>query len=476
MNIRDDRATSLGLALVCITLLSGCGHMVQLADLHQVVDVKDVSPLRDASSRGVRNGVPRNDKVYIPGLPDVVELSSKNGAAITLMSAACSESSEMAEARRKDEELLPLDINLAQPGKHVRVSILALQHVRAVRVTETNKTVCIEGVPRKSWRSLQTALTGLGVSVALLPHETQWAMPGDVVKVTAEYRFGLRAGSAPEPYTFAATTIRIDSGGRGYVPAFDKVEPETKQAQPPAATGAATGANTAATAQVPAANPVAAAPNPGQPAQAPAMNPAALQPAATADEKAAIAGPDYSPLQVVAAQQSEAAARRISFWQPGNALDRQPTLDELERCLKAVTAVSQSKPLNKLFSRCASLGIDEYRYKFKDGNNRELSYRFSVEHNVTFVLWNGRRFVKPYRAGQTVAEAAKEVHREVLGHEVTISDDLFVVVDPHPAIRFSGEKPFYARLIDSPNAILDQVLVLPGDVVHLSRWKPRLPL
>lgn len=103
-----------------------------------------------------------------------------------------------------------------------------------------------------------------------------------------------------------------------------------------------------------------------------------------------------------------------------------------------------------------------------------MSYRFTVEHKVTFDLsGDGQRHAVPYRAGQTVADAARAIHHNVVGRDISSYDQSFATVDAHMAIRAGGEVPFYARL---RAAILDQVLLLPGDVVDLSRWEPRPPL
>lgn len=430
--IAGPRAATLLSCSVMLPLLLGCGHIVRFADLKPIMQVDDVTPLRHAVQHGLANGLPHSG-AYLVGPSDLIELKADKSP-VKPMSEDCATPCDGCA----DGERMEANVALAEMGRKVRVTAFVLSSVSALGIG--TKQVCLGPVLGQPWHQLRTALASLEVVPSILPQATRWAMPGDTVRVVVEFRFGLRQGAGVEPYTFAEMGTNVDGGGRAYVPAFSAVSPEMEEAQVASTKAART-------------TRAGAAPS-------------------AAEAEAAAAPSQYSTLQVVAEQQAQAAARHIVFWRPGRPLEEQPTLDQIERCLKAM---SSDQPLKTAFAGCPELGIDQYRYKPDATHNRQVSYRLAVEHRVTFVFWDGRRHAVPYRAGQTVADAARTIHHDVVGRDISSDDRLFATVDPHMAIRAGGERPFYARLA-APGAILDQVLLLPGDVVYLSRWEPQRPL
>lgn len=413
-----------------LTLLAGCSHTVRFADLTPIAKVDDVAELRRADLHGLKNGLPGSDD-YLVGESDLIELTAADGLVQPISASCTSDCTKCVSGDRMDAE-----VHLAEIGSKVRVTAFVLESVSALRIGL--KAVCLGPVIGQPWLQLKKALDAFDsprVTSSIIPQAKRWAMPGDTVRVAVEYRFGLRQGAAVEPFTFAEMGTRVDSGGRAYIPALSAVRPET--------TGTKTSVASTSEADAPAKALVDAAQSP------------------------------YSALQVVAEQQAQSAARYVVFWTPSLSLAKQPTLDELEHCLKAV---SSTQPLNAAFTKCPELGIDQYRYQPNPTHNRQVSYRLLTEHKVTFVFWDGRRHAVPYLLGQSVADGVRAIYRDVVARDIGSDDQLFATVDPHVAIRAGGERPFYARLAASPGAILDQVLLLPGDVVYLSRWEPQRPL
>lgn len=438
--IAGPRAAALLCCSVLLPLLAGCGHTVRFADLKLIEQVADVSTLRDASQHGLTSGLPRSDD-YLVGSSDLIELKAADGSLVQPISDICAKACKGgAECDRIEG-----DVDLAENGRKVRVTAFVLSSVSALRIKKNGKDgqkqVCMGPVLGQPWSRLKRDLTSLGVVPSILPQPTRWAMPGDTVRVAVEFRFGLRQGAGVEPYTFAEMGTTVDGAGRAYVPAFWTVRPEVDAAP-------------VARAEVSSNGPATATPS-----------------AAEADAAAAQSQP--SALRVVAEQQAQSAARHVVFWMPGRPLAEQPTLDRLERCLKAV---SSTVVLNAAFAHCPELGIDQYRYQPNATHNRQVSYRLLAEYKVTFVFWDGRRHAVPYRAGQAVAEATRAIHQDVVGRDISSYDRLFATVVPHMAIRAGGERPFYAPVVAAQGAILDQVLLLPGDVVYLSRSEPQRPL
>lgn len=419
--IAGPRAVALLSCSVMLPLLVGCGHIVRFPDLIAIEKIDDVAPLRNAVQHGLKNGLPSNAD-YLVKSSDLIELKSVDGKLVQPISDICEEPCDQCF----EQEKLDADIYLAEQGRKVRVTAFVLNSVSALRIGD--KQVCLGSVVGKSWSQLQANLKKLDMEPSILPQSTRWAMPADTVRVTVEYRFGLRVGAGIEPYTFSEMNTIVDEGGLAYVPALSSVTPEIGNA----------------------------------PAKA----------VITSAAKTAVAGSQYSALQVVAEQQAQLAARHIVFWFPGSPLAEQPTLDQLERCLKAV---SSTQSLGNAFANCPKYGIDEYRYRPDETHNRQVNYKLTAEHKVTFVFWDGRRYSVPYRAGQTLADAARDIYHDVVGRDFSNNDKLFATVDPHIAIRAGGEQPFYSRLSAAQGAILDQVLLLPGDTVHLTRREPQGP-
>lgn len=170
--------------------------------------------------------------------------------------------------------------------------------------------------------------------------------------------------------------------------------------------------------------------------------------------------------------QQEAGSRaKVAVWRPDPKLgfEDQPTISHIERCLalrwdEATDEELVPPHLANEVESCLALGI--HAYGATDAENQYVRFRLDLHQKWSIVLTDGRRFARPLVPGESLATAVRRTVRELTGR-----DDLrptHVVVDPRPELR---ERPF-TSILDQSQGLLDNVLLISGDVVHLSKFSP----
>lgn len=168
--------------------------------------------------------------------------------------------------------------------------------------------------------------------------------------------------------------------------------------------------------------------------------------------------------------QQEAHFRaKVIVWKPGENFEQQPTISHIERCLALrwdEETEMDDVPLDLVneVKSCLSLGIHSYGANLAE--NQFVRFRLDLYQEWSIVLTDGRRFERPLVPGESLADAVRRAVRELTGQDSL--RPTYVVVDPRPELR---ERPF-TSILDQRRSLLDNVLLISGDVVHLSNFAP----
>jgi hypothetical protein len=164
--------------------------------------------------------------------------------------------------------------------------------------------------------------------------------------------------------------------------------------------------------------------------------------------------------------QQEARFRaKVTVWKPG---EKQPTISHIERCLalrwdEAIDMGQVPVDLVNEVESCLSLGIHSYT---ATDENQFVRFRLDLHQEWSIVLTDGRRFEQLLVPGESLADAVRRAVRELTGHDGL--RPTYAVVDPRPELR---ERPF-TSILSQRRGLLDNVLLISGDVVHLSNFAP----
>lgn len=285
-----------------------------------------------------------------------------------------------------------------------------------------------------TWRDVQATLRSGGVCpdatgppaagfrFRLVAAPKQRALPGDKVAITIMSRLGT-GGDSPHAFSVAQVASTVDRWGHAFVPGLKT-------------------ATSAGLREVPAS---------GNPA-----NPTIRQWADAFDM----------------------AAYRLRLWSSQTEFDRQMPLDEVALCLSAGwSGGGAGRPpwIAKEIRRCELLGADPEIYIAGSLDIERLRYQIESVQTWTLVLPDGSVLIRPYVAGQTVGDAARQAVRDIAARAGRSDRTAFVTVVPD-AVVFEREPdrraPFWAPF-GRRERVLDAVLLIPGDTLHLTFTRPR---
>lgn len=394
-------------------LMTGCTHVISLQGLKQLSSATGLPDYRQANSKDVI------------GESDVFELSVKDGT-----NAKCQ--IQIAERCTRTDGSCPYpdDQYLTAPAQRLRITAFALatsenvqikfptQTLTACKATALTATLPTAGLVGRDWGAIKSALEskftepGLTLMVSRTKRYGQWMFPGDEVRISAEYMVGGGSVGA-QPYTFTNDVSTVQRDGSLYItPLF---------------------------------YPAAPVPNPSK---------------------------YYKDIGRAFGQQAASARVRIPVWLEGVGYAGQPTVGQVERCLASTwgSATDDWKQMPRTLVKerdfCRLLGIDSLTFG-GDTDNALVRYRLEVQQTWGAVLWDGRRLQSVFVPGQTVADGVRRALRQATGRDVLPDWPVYVTVDPRPEF---DEYPFYASL--NSDAVLDTVLIAPGDVIHVSNYRP----
>lgn len=307
--------------------------------------------------------------------------------------------------------------NLAAQGPRPRVGAqwLAPASLLWVRYGPgwTLINICVPPGPEVTWGSLRSAIEGADSSgklkVVLIAAPPRNFYPGDQVEFFVDYQLSLHEGRGLKPFNFMKSEGEVDASGRLTVPGLADPSPASKP----------------------------------------------------------------SSITQMLKQDGAAAAYKIRVHDVGKLPEEQLTLYQLEQCLAARWPVEKTEDVRfaKERARCLVLGVSAPPYPFGDADNQMVRYRIALKQTWTAILWDGRRVERPFRPGQSVAEASLSVFSEAFAHRLAADEDVYATIDPRAELRAAGERPFYARLDGKTK--LASILMAPGDVLYLSRRQPR---
>jgi hypothetical protein len=395
--------------LSILAFVSGCAHQVRFEGLKEIKDSSGVPRYRRASDYGLIDGAPMVES-YLVTASDMLEFRRVDGkdGEVTLEVGDCS----LCSCKNTD---LKIGTALVNASPRPRISGFILDTAQAVRVKAGQKdgpaNICAKPVLGQTWAKLHKKLeANTGVKVSLLPNPQRRAFPGDSIRITIEYRIQAAQNRGPQPFTLVETVSNVDSAGRAYIPALSLAAPAAPEKEP-------------------------------------------------------------KPVYRLVQQDGAGAALRVQLWRSGQAFNDQTTLDDVERCLAGQWPADTTESLDGLVEKCRQLGINATTYGHTDKDNKYVRYKLDVEQRWVLVLWDGRRIDNLFIPGQSVDAAVREAFRNSVGHNLAEGEKVFATVDPRRELRTQGDTPFYAR-IDNTSTSLRNVLLAPGDVVHMSYFKP----
>jgi hypothetical protein len=409
------RRAAIGSSLF-VLFLTGCAHRVSLDGLREVQETSSLPAHRLAVS----------DDIVTES--DVFEFSVTRGAVQCQISISARCKDNDANCPYPDDRALSLAYPRPRTTGFVldatrRVAIkFPQQTTRECRAAVNNATLNTVGLVGARWSeakpNLEAAITqpGLSLTISRIRRPERHMLPGDNVRIAAEYVVG---GGSPDqipygaqPHTFTDTLSTVESDGHLYIP--------------------------------------------------PLFFPADAAPLGR-----------YIDIGRTFGQQASSARVRIPVWVEGVEYSQQTTVSQLERCLAgrwgAATDAWGAIPqvLRSERERCRRLGVDDLTFSSADDANQFIRYRIEVQQSWIVVLWDGRRLERPFIAGQTVSAGLRRAMREATGRDILPDRPVYATVDPRPELR---EDPFFARV--DGQTMLDRVLIVPGDVIHVSNYRP----
>jgi hypothetical protein len=167
---------------------------------------------------------------------------------------------------------------------------------------------------------------------------------------------------------------------------------------------------------------------------------------------------------------------RISFWQPDRQFESQPTLDQLATCL----SLGPGTPAGFIdATKCLDWGVRVDAFVPPTFVHlRRARYSLDVVQSWTLVLPDGTRHQFPFMPGESVSVAASRRYTEVVGRALVEERPrrnrlAYVSVIPSLYLDVMTNPPFWGEVRMDGASVLDGVLIAPGDVIHISRYRPR---
>ncbi len=432
--------------LILVVGVAGCARTVRIAGVRPLVNA-DVSHRQWLTVPFGPDGEVQPD--YRLGLADAVEITVDSqdppGVPITVQT-YCEINGMPCDGSFPSSGVPANGRMLLENQWRPRVPLATLGSVGGLRITAPTATpYCVslwsagqfridpdpEHPP--TWRDVQAILrsgatcpdaTGppAAFRFRLVAAPKQRALPGDKVAITILSRLGT-AGDSPHAYAVAQVSSTVDRWGHAFVPGLKT-------------------ATSAALKELPASS-----------------NPA-------------------NPVIRQWADAFDMTAYRLRLWSSQTDFDRQMPLDEVALCLSAGwSGGGAGRPpwIAKEIRRCELLGADPEIYIAGSQDIERLRYQIESIQTWTLVLPDGSALIRPYVAGQTVGDAARQAGRDIAAHAGRSERSAFVTVVPDAAV-FEREPnrraPFWAPF-GRRERVLDTVLLIPGDTVHLTFTRPR---
>lgn len=423
-------ARIVAVSALCLVAIS-CQRFVEIEGLAEVTEF-DLPDFRKTGYATYATAAPSGSYLLRPS--DLIELEWVGASGpIAVMSSECTGSNCTPCG---DLGISPGEPLIEGLSPRLPVSVLGSLSSIEVRNRDSSRTVdfCTSGkspfASPLTWDRFVRLFRDRGIRPRLLSEPIRRALPGDLVRITILSKTE-RTPDAAGPFVATQAESRVDERGELFVPALS-TSARLDAVQTP--------------------NPI---------------------------RRRAVAGLDNGNL-------------RVAVWQPATDFGRQPSLQAVAGCLSAAwnsdLSASPSPPTRELKAeagRCLKAGIEGPFFRpgapaTPDEDVQSIRYRLDVDQSWTFVAEDGSHREQRYIPGETIGAAIARTYREFVGRELVSArqigrDVAYVAIIPRAALGPGrSSRPFSGTIRAGSASSIADVLLAPGDVVHVTRSAPTM--